>query len=536
VTEPAIPDPTPPPEEEWQRFHPLTPLLRGGVVFMAIVGYVISTQTDRLFGSDPEDPTQGHLGIAAALAGVVLLAVIAGSWVIWLAARFRMGRTTLELKHGLVMRQHRQVRYDRIQAVNITRPLLARLAGLSAVKVEAAGGAGSNIELAFLPQARAEDLRIDLMRRAAVASGTVPASAVPGPAADGDPAGGAASGPAAGAPPGGAGAAGGEAAAYPTPAGGLAPGERLVAAIPASRVWVATAMSFNTIFLVVTLPLLISALVLGHFSLVPVLGPMVLASLGQQVKRFTSWMNFRVEAGPDVVRIRHGLTELSTMSVPLHRIQAVEVSQPAMWRGLGWWRINVNVAGVHREPDAAEESIIPVGTHEEVFSILAAMGPTWSLPEVGEGMYGEGPSGVFVAAPERARRLDPLSWKRIGYAATPSVLLSRGGWLGRSVQIVPHARVQSLGLDQGMIERRLRLANVHLHSTNGSVTPVVRHLDVDAATRLLNEEAARARDARHAEAGEPAADPLGPKAPTDASGALSSLGEGTEGPRMDGWS
>lgn len=517
MTEPAIPDPTPPPEEEWQRFHPLTPLLRGGVVFMAIVGYVISTQTDRLFGSNPEDPTQGHLGIAAALAGVVLLAVIACSWVIWLASRFRMGRTTLELKHGLVMRQHRQVRYDRIQAVNITRPLLARLAGLSAVKVEAAGGAGSNIELAFLPQARAEDLRIDLMRRAAVASGTASASAVPGPAADGDQ-------------------AGGEAAAYPTPAGGLAPGERLVAAIPASRVWLATAMSFNTILLVVTLPLLISALVLGHFSLVPVLGPMVLASLGQQVKRVTSWMNFRVEAGPDVVRIRHGLTELSTMSVPLHRIQAVEVSQPAMWRGLGWWRINVNVAGVHRESDAAEESIIPVGTHEEVFAILAAMGPTWSLPEVGEGMYGEGPSGVFVAAPERARRLDPLSWKRIGYAATPSVLLSRGGWLGRSVQIVPHARVQSLGLDQGMIERRLRLANVHLHSTNGSVTPVVRHLDVDAATRLLNEEAARARDARHAEAGEPAADPLGPKAPADASGALSSLGEGTEGPRMDGWS
>ncbi|MFZ1372906.1 MAG: PH domain-containing protein [Nostocoides sp.] len=462
--------------DPWRRFHPLTPLLRGGVVFVGVLGYLVSQQVNRIFGADPEDPTRGHWGLAAGVLALVLLLVIGGSAVAWRASSFRLGRTTIELRHGVIAKQHRQVRYDRIQAVDIRRPLLARIFGLSSVRVEAAGGAGSNIELAFLPAARAEDLRAELVHRAAGAVRSEPSA--PGEVPTGDL---------------------GDGGAQPGHAVQGAGSLSLIAAIPAARVWLATAMSFNTALLAVTVPLLLGALLTGTFGAVPVLGPMVLGALGQQFGRLSSWMNFRVETGAGVIRVRHGLTELRTSTIPLHRVQAVEVSQPALWRGLQWWRIRVNVAGVHSEAGEGDQPLIPVGTREEVLAILAALGPRWSLPEVIEGLEAPGPSPNFVSVPRAARWLDPLSWQRGGYAVTPELLICRGGWLGRSVQLVPHARVQSLTLEQGPLERRLGLANVLVHSSVGAVTPAIRHLDVQVATALIDQEAQRSRIARAAE-------------------------------------
>ena len=468
-------------QREWQRFHPLTPLLRGGVVALGVLGYVISGQLNRIFGADPDDPTQGHWGIAAVVLAVVVLGVIGFSAIAWRAASYRLGTTTVELRTGVVAKQHRQVRYDRIQAVDISRPLLAQLFGLSSVRVEAAGGSDSNIELAYLPKGEADALRADLTRRAGQA---------PSPTENGT---------------------------QDTEEAPATP-ERLIAAIPAGRVWLATAMSFNSAVLIVTIPLLLGALVTGNLGLVPVVGPIALGSAGAQFGRLSSWMNFRVEAGSQAIRVRHGLTEQRTSTIPLHRIQAVEISQPALWRALEWWRIRVNVAGVHGEPGKQEDALIPVGTREEVLTILAAMGPRWSLPEVVEGLDAPGPSPSFVGVPPAARWLDPLSWKRIGYAETPTALLSRGGWLGRNVTLVPYARMQSLVLEQGPIERRLGLAGVRPISTHGSVRPAVRHLSLASANTLLVATADRARAARRAEADptlvvEPT-EPTSPQTPT----------------------
>ncbi|GAA1774073.1 PH domain-containing protein [Nostocoides vanveenii] len=512
----------------WTHVHPLTPLLRGGVMITGAIGYWLSTQFDNLFGRHGDDPTQGHLLQIAGVGLVIVVLVVAGSWVSWRNTTYRLGPTTVELRHGIVNRQHRQVRYDRIQAVDVTRPLLARLAGLSSVRIEAAGGRDSNIELSYLPQTRAAEVRQALLRAAAGQGSEVFAgdpSGSPRDAGSGlggtEKAGGeGVAGEAPASPAGGAATAGGERTAY-----GHDVGEVPIARIPAMRVWAATLLSFNAAFLVLAIPALVVALVTGSLLVLPWLGPMVLGALGQQVGRFSTWMNFRVDASGSAIRIRHGLTELRTTTVPLHRIQAVEISQPALWRAVDWWRIEVNVAGVHRDPDEkGDNALIPVGTRAEALAILAAMGPRWSLPEVIEGMDAPGPSPSFVGIPPNARVLDPLSWKRIGYAVTSAALVSRGGWLGRRVQLVPHARVQSLTLDQGPLERRLGLANVKLHSTTGPVDPVVRHLALAEATRLLNAEAVRAAGARAVESGG-AGNPPAATAPLPCPGALSSLGK-----------
>ena len=44
-------DPVPEPSGEWQRLHPLSPLLRGGVVLLAILGYAASQLFDTFLNS-----------------------------------------------------------------------------------------------------------------------------------------------------------------------------------------------------------------------------------------------------------------------------------------------------------------------------------------------------------------------------------------------------------------------------------------------------------------------------------------------------
>ena len=71
----------------------------------------------------------------------------------WRFSRFRVADTLIELRTGVLFRQHRQVRFDRIQAVDLGRPLLARLTGLSEVVVQSAGGKDSHLKLSFLTDA-----------------------------------------------------------------------------------------------------------------------------------------------------------------------------------------------------------------------------------------------------------------------------------------------------------------------------------------------------------------------------------------------
>src|SRR6478735_7905200 len=187
---PGLPvaEPVPGPSGEWQRLHPLSPLLRGGVVLLAILGYAASQMFDTFLnslgfgdvfvgtdgspidnpggGDDPFEQAVHHPFIA--LAGLVLfLAVIAAvNWVSWRYSRFRVGGGQVELRQGVLFRQHRQVRLERVQAVELSRPLLARALGLARVVVQSAGGSDSTLTLSFLGLDRAESLREHLLELA----------------------------------------------------------------------------------------------------------------------------------------------------------------------------------------------------------------------------------------------------------------------------------------------------------------------------------------------------------------------------------
>jgi putative membrane protein len=465
------------PESGWRHLHPLSPLLKGGIAFVAVLAYVVSQQADSLFGAQRDDPTQGHLGWAAIGVLVVLLGIIAGAWVSWRFSRFRVADTLVELRTGVVFRQHRQVRFDRIQAVDLGRPLLARLTGLSEVVVQSAGGKDSHLKLAFLTDAQAQQVREQLMAlagRSDEAGGTTAA-----------PQGG-------GTEWGGAHLTDEDYADLPAPA---PVGDRILA-IPNARIVQSILYTGPGAVILLAVPALVVSVALGVPQMVAWLGPMTLAVGSSHLKRLAQEGNFELVHQGDRLRVRHGLTDLRTTTVPLHRIQAVEVSQSLPWRLTGWWRITVNVAGAGHGDDVTQTVLMPVGNREEALQVLALVHPGIPRGAAVAALEGTGAAEGFVTASRRARPLDPVSWRRQGYAVVPGGLLTRRGAWYRAAQFVPHARIQSLKVEQGPVQRRRGVASVRLLSTVGPVSPVVAHLDEPEAVRLLAEQVVRSGHAR----------------------------------------
>ena len=517
-------EPVPEHSGEWQRLHPLSPLLRGGVVLLAILGYAASQLFDTflsslglgdlVMGSDGSSLDDSDGGSDAfeqavqhpflALAGLaVFLGVIAGvNWVSWRYSRFRVGGGQVELRQGVLFRQHRQVRLERVQAVELSRPLLARALGLARVVVQSAGGSDSTLSLSFLHLARAEGLREHLLELAgrtdevAVRPVDAPGSA--------DAAHGTAAAPGAAHRP--------DAGAAPLPWAASQP----VLQVPNGRLFVATILHGSTIVLgALVLFGLIGAGVrsVGPLALagVPALLPVAFGIGVNRVKELLTHGNFHLADAGSAVRVQEGLTDLRATTIPLHRIQALELVQPLWWRPVGWWRIRVNVAGSGGQGEGEgqhETTLLPVGTLADALLVLSLVAPGVP-PDAWDGaVLGDGADPGWTGRTPAARWLDPLSWRRNGWADGASAVLLRSGRLTRRAVAVPHARIQSLTLRQGWLETRLGLATVHVVPAPGPVSPVLAHLDVAHAEDFLAQVSERARSARRRS--EPQRAPLAP--------------------------
>ncbi|MBC7297843.1 MAG: PH domain-containing protein, partial [Demequina sp.] len=152
---------------EWTRVHRVSPLLGGWAVLAGVAGYwFYTTQPGQAAG---DGARQLHISIllvaAAAVAGALI--AIGFGYLGWYFHTFRITDEALEQRRGVVFRQQRQARLDRLQAVDVVQPLMGRLFGFAKITVEVAGGARSGIELQFLRLADAEALRNEILALAA---------------------------------------------------------------------------------------------------------------------------------------------------------------------------------------------------------------------------------------------------------------------------------------------------------------------------------------------------------------------------------
>ncbi|MBN9326077.1 MAG: PH domain-containing protein, partial [Cellulomonas sp.] len=150
----------------WRRVHPITPLLRGWKALVAVLAIFAAQAGDNVRNLAHVLGGRTWLALVGVLVLVTVVTLVYSAFA-WRAMRFAVTDEAVHLRQGIVFRQQRQARLDRLQAVDVVQPLLARLVGLSELRLEVAGGHGSAVSLSFLREDEADALRAELLALAA---------------------------------------------------------------------------------------------------------------------------------------------------------------------------------------------------------------------------------------------------------------------------------------------------------------------------------------------------------------------------------
>ncbi len=520
--------------EGWRRLHPLSPLLRGGLALIVIAGVVIANFRDRFvelvfagqpWGSDGVDAVvdeQDMLGYLAeeglllaalgATLGLILLIVLF-SWIAWRFSTYRITGEAVESRHGVLFRNHRRAPLERIQSVNLQRPLLARALGLTKIEVLTAGQ-GGKVELSYLGHRDAKTVREQIIRLAAEkrdgtgrtgsvdeirppaivgydgyvygdASGKLTARAQEFADADIDP----------------------EAIAANTLL--KVPVGRLVGSIALS--WEAVSTALLVLGVVIGGIVFDARIMLGTIPLFIVMASILFA-------QFNKGFNFTLSRSRDAVRTGAGLTSTATESIPFGRIHAVEARQPLLWRPLKWWKVRVTTAGhsvAQGGQNAAQNVVLPVGSEEDVLRVIDTLLPgigdrDHEIRSLRDGLSGDatgylaaGPRAGWVLLWGRRRaglRLEGLTDGGGDSFAEDATLRIRRGALTRSFSIMPIVRAQSVQLRRPLLHRALGLASVQAHTVLGPVRMEMRGIELDRARRTFDELARAVLSIQGAEA------------------------------------
>ena len=415
-------------QPQYQRVHRLTPLLRLWSVILALIAAFalnvnMAALRDIFAFITGEHRGEALRDTALALAGFIAVCavvwLVSGLW--WRRMGYRLGAEELSLRRGLLSVQLRTARYDRTQAVDVVEPVIARLFRLAAVRVETAGGQSSVIEIAYLKKADAEALRDDILARVHGA----PISQTETPAEE--------------------------------PA--------LVPEIPIARSLIAAALRTSTLFLVGFLILV----VVTRLPLSTAL-PILVGLIPNVWNVLDSSWRYTARTDGEVLNITYGLADRRRQSIRLDRIHAVQITQPFLWRPLGWYEVRVSVAGYGASASgkaSGSTRILPVGTLAQARQFLPAdAAPTY-------------------ASPARAKWVSPLDYRQQTVALNGAYVIVRNGRLNRRIKAIHTSHIQELTYRRGPISQALGLATVDLDLVQGPVRMAARNLTLADAAALL---------------------------------------------------
>jgi putative membrane protein len=432
---PGPPDPAEPEigATQARQLHPVSPLIHGARVAPAtlLIGFFV--------GGNVSLPIFGRLATMVGLTIVAAIVVAAFQWIAWTKLTFYFDATgDFRLDSGVLQRNERRVQLSRLQSVDVAQPMIPRLFGMAEVRIEVAGD--SNVNLAYLEEPTARALRGEILARAAGLHGDTEEAP-----------------------------------------------ERVLAQVAPGDLAGSLLLRGSTLSLLLATVFLITATIMfqgvGALGLVLITGGV---PLFQVINQFNRFYNFTVAESPDGLRLRHGLLQTSSFTVPPGRVQAVGFSESWVWRRLGWVRVELNVAGsAGSDNETTGTVLLPVAPWPVATEIVARV-----LPGVDVG------SLPLQEAPRRARWRAPVQWRCLAVGHDDNVLVARKGRFHRHHAVVPHARTQSVRITQGPWERSLRLASLHVDSTPGPVSITGLHLDAATARQIAEGQVDRADAAR----------------------------------------
>ncbi len=449
----------------WFRLHPLTPVLRGGVALLGLVGAALAVFWQTLIvraipfvvGVD-EDSELGDVALFLAdtgvvvVAGVVAVVVIAGVvfWLQWRVHLVRMDDDVVELGKGIIAKTSRRVRRDRINTIGVRRPLVARLLGLATLDIQAAGS-DANVVLAYLPYRVAHDVRQEILHRSDTST---------------------------------------DATKNPTSVTEVE--------VPLFRYVASLVVSLETIFFAVAALATVFAAVSAQ-QIITWLLPLAVAGgyVAYVAGRFFRVGNFVVDSVQGNLRVSLGLLSTSVETIPTERIHALQISQPWPWKILGWWRVEANLAsspGSQNSKTPAHTLLLPVATTPEmlrmvelaipqlankghmddIITLLTQRTARWAQSGIPE-------ESSVAAAPWALYRI-PFSARVTGSVLLSQVVALRSGWWILKLSLVPLVRIHSTSVSRGPWHRVLGLSRFAVESVEGPVSTEVLGLHHSDAT------------------------------------------------------
>jgi putative membrane protein len=416
----------------WHRLHPLSPLIRAGGLVSGLLGLLVLSLVTA-------DSYEDYLSRVIVAAGLVVTGFIR-----WLVTRWKLDGTTLRIETGLLRRDSRQFPMTRIQAVDVVRPLLARMLGLAALRIRLAGGHAGG-RLAYLTVGEAARLRATLL---AGQHGLDPATP--------------------------------EAAEVP------------VITVPTGRVIGATLLRAAPRFLALAVIAGVAATAAPRVFLAAesTLGLIALGLVTRTWRQVTGRYGFTVATSPDGIRIRRGLLSTVAETIPFRRVQAVRLVQPLLWRPFGWCRLVVHVAGVAGRGSGPKaggltKALLPVGYMNEA-QYLVGLVLGHDMPEL-------------TRPPKRARVKAPLSYHFLAAGHNRVMAVTVTGRVRKMTVYMRLEKLQSVRLTQGPVQRMLSLASVHGDAAGRWAHAAFSDRQADQARGLLSELADLSRSARSAE-------------------------------------
>jgi uncharacterized membrane protein YdbT with pleckstrin-like domain len=369
---------------------------------------------------------------------VAAVASIAGFWT-WWSVTFFVSGDDLVVETGILRRRSRRVPLSRVQAVDVVRPLVTRMFGLTEVRVELAGGDQAETRFRYLGRAMGEQLRAELLARAAGLPGHTPEAP--------------------------------ERPYWRVGFGSLLGSQLLKLPVIGALALFVALLGFGVAFrelgvLAAALPVLLG-LARG------VIAPLVMHT------------HFTAALSPDGLRLRYGLMETRMQTVPPGRVQAVRVVEPLLWRGYGWARLDVTVAGYVGERQVLSSVLLPVAPRHVALQLVGLVFPGTNAEAV-----------PLLPAPR--------SWLRAPFGGSAAgtddaLFVTRRGRVCRRLDVIAHARAQSVRLTAGPLQRLLRLGTVHVDAPPGPVQVAADNRELGEARAIVESAAGRAHRARAAD-------------------------------------
>ncbi|MBF1660770.1 MAG: PH domain-containing protein [Rothia mucilaginosa] len=448
----------------------------------------------------------------------VLVLILVGGSIDWWFTRYSLDDLAIHRRSGFLFKKNRTIRLESVQSVDISRPLVARLLGLSELRFEVADGSSEALHIKYVSARKAEVLRrtamasINLLRSEAtgrpvdVLPDSMQISAERMPDADqlhqpfeasyeasyGAPA-----------------QDGAQLAnQQPAPQQGIQQpgvsrrGARMPMPLPAdpsqppifriSNVrLVASIMLEHLVWLVPAVALMVGAAVIAaildgespfliFMALLPGTFVPLLGYLGTLWARFDGAANFKITpSGQGGVTLRYGFTGTHTQNVMVERIQALAVEQSILWRVFGWYRIKMTIAGIGVEQNDNQKLVtrniaLPVGNRQEALMVLRLLLP--ALDEAQAQVLLDTANGslkrqqpqvpAMIVTPFSARWMDLLTWKRngvttVGYTAGSARATTRIDSDAARSSVGEHTRGDLLLIRGGYFIRTLSIVPVN---------------------------------------------------------------------------